>query len=102
MKITKIDKHKNLNSTFTTQHKTDMNITKTNKYNKLNSTSTTEHKTEHNYTLVNQAINIHKSNKGVTKLKFPSKKIIKNIQSTSDKYTLFIAVTKKSEKRITM
>ena len=29
--------------------------------------STREHKTEHNYTLVNQAINIRKSNKGVTK-----------------------------------
>ena len=51
------------------EHKTDMNITKINKYKKLNSTSTTEHKTEHNCTLVNQAINIHKSNKGVTNLK---------------------------------
>ena len=69
MKITKIDKHKKLNSTFTTQHKIDMNITKTIKNKKLNSTFTVEHKTEHNYTLVNQAINIHKSNKGVTNLK---------------------------------
>ena len=34
---------------------------------KLNSTYTMEHKTEHNYTLVNQAINMRKSNKGVTK-----------------------------------
>ena len=43
-------------------------ITKIFKYKKLNSTSTTEHKTEHNYTLVNQAIKIHKpKNKGVTK-----------------------------------
>ena len=43
------------------------NITKINKYEKLNSSSTTEHKREHNYTLLNQAINIHKSNKRVTK-----------------------------------
>ena len=43
-------------------------ITKIFKYKKLNSTPTTEHKTEHNYTLVNQAIKIHKSkNKEVTK-----------------------------------
>ena len=33
----------------------------------MNSTSEMEHKTEHSYTLVNQAINIRKSNKGVTK-----------------------------------
>ena len=43
------------------------NITKIDKHNKLNSTSTMEHKTQHNYTLVNQAINIRKSNKGMTK-----------------------------------
>ena len=44
------------------------NIIKIDKYQILNTTSTTEHKTEHNYTLVNQAINIRKSNnKGVTK-----------------------------------
>ena len=42
------------------------NITKIDNYQKLNSTSTRGHKTEHNYTLVNQAINICKSNKGVT------------------------------------
>ena len=39
------------------------NITKIDKYKKLNNTSTTEH----NYTLVNQAINMRKSNKGLTK-----------------------------------
>ena len=33
----------------------------------MNSTSEMELKTEHSYTLVNQAINIRKSNKGVTK-----------------------------------
>ena len=33
----------------------------------MNSTSKTEHKTEYDYTLVNQAINILKSNKGLTK-----------------------------------
>ena len=43
------------------------NITKIDKYKKLNNTSTTEHITEHNYTLVNQAINMRKSNKGLTK-----------------------------------
>ena len=40
----------------------------------MNSTSTTEHKTEHKYTLVNQTVNIHKSNKGVTNLKTPQEK----------------------------
>ena len=56
--------------TFTTN-----NITKIDKYKKkLNSTSTTDHKTEHNCTLVSQTINIHKSNKGVIKLKSPHKK----------------------------
>ena len=43
------------------------NITKIDKYKKLNNTFTTEHITEHNYTLVNQAINMLKSNKGLTK-----------------------------------
>ena len=41
---------------------------------KLKNISPTEHKTEHNYTLVNQAINIHKSRKGVINLKVPDEK----------------------------
>ena len=43
------------------------NITKIDKHKKLNSTSTREHKTERNYALVNQTMNIRKSNKGATK-----------------------------------
>ena len=43
------------------------NITKIGKYEKLNSTLTTEHIAKHKYTLVNQTINLHKSNKRVTK-----------------------------------
>ena len=65
---------KKLSSTSTTEYKTDMNIIQIKKYKKLDRTSTTEHKAEHNYTLVNQAINIHKSNKGVTNPKTPNKK----------------------------
>ena len=47
--ITKIEKYKKLNMT---EHKTEMNITKIDKYKKkkLNSTSTTEFKTNTNIT----------------------------------------------------
>ena len=54
------------------QRKTLLKLTNTKE--KLNSTPTTEEKAEHNYALVNQAINIHKSNKGVTNLKTPQQK----------------------------
>ena len=53
-----------MNEHTTTEHRTVLKLTNT---KKPNSTSATEHKTENNYTLVNQAINIRKSNKGVTK-----------------------------------
>ena len=72
--LLKLANTKKQNSNSTTEHKTDMNITKMNKYKKLNNTSTTKHKTEHNYTMLNQAINKHKSNKGVTNLKTPHEK----------------------------
>ena len=61
--------------TLTWEHLQGKTLLKlTNTKEKLNSTPTTEHKAEHNYTLVNQAINIHKSNKGVTNLKTPHEK----------------------------
>ena len=93
-----------MNSTSSSGHKTDMKITKINKYKKQNRTSTTKHKTEHNYTLVNQVINIHKSSKRVINVKTPHEniQINENIQSTTDKYTLFIPVTEKSEEHKTI
>ena len=62
------DKKKQAHSQIMIHNKHLKNITRIDKYKKpLNNTSATEHKTEDNYTLVNQAINIRKSNKGLTK-----------------------------------
>ena len=62
------DKNKQTHSQIMIHNKHLKNITRIDKYKKpLNNTSATEHKTEDNYTLVNQAINIRKSNKGLTK-----------------------------------
>ena len=62
------DKNKQIHLQIKIHNEHLNSITKIAKYEKkLNSTYTARHKTEHNYTLVNQAINIHKSNKGITK-----------------------------------
>ena len=87
MKITKTEKYKKLNMR---EHEADMSITE-----KLSITFTTESKTEYNYTLVNQIREYQTSN-------LLPEKVNENIQSTTNKYTLFIPVTEKSEERKTI
>ena len=85
-----ITKYKILNMT---EHKTDMNITK-----RLTSTPMTEHKTIQLH--FGEPNNNHIQVKQTSKL--PTKKVYENIQSTTNKYTLFIPVTEKSGGRKTM
>ena len=91
-----------------TEHKTDMNITKYKKINFLEEIQNrherywkTEHDGTQNRTQLHfgETSNEHMQIKQT--LKLPTKKVNENIQSTTNKYALFIPVTEKLEERKT-